>query len=243
MDPLVVILFNSKSPINETSLFAGPLNELNLGYSMAKIAGYTMCKQYEKQYGLKSISVFPNNIYGPNDNFDEKTSHAIPALIARIFAAKEHNKPVIEMLGGGDSIRDFTFSLDLADALVYLMEHRESSNLINVSSSECRSLKEVSEIVRHIIGFTGKLVGTKETLQYNKRFLDCGQLDAAGWKANYTLEQGLAETIKWYIGNRGKMSDFNWPLMKDTISIADRLRLAKFALQLVGLVLGQLSKI
>jgi GDP-L-fucose synthase len=191
-------------PIKEEYLMTGPLEETNISYSLAKIAGYMMCKKYTEQYGLSTVSVMPNNLYGINDNFIPEQCHVIPSFINRFIQAKENNDPEVVCFGDGSPTREFLFSDDLADGLIFLMNNYEDPNIINIGPQREVSIKELSEIVARLVGYSGKIVwDTNKPNGTPRRALDTSKMDSLGWKSKTSLEDGLKITIDWFLQNRG----------------------------------------
>jgi GDP-L-fucose synthase len=191
-------------PIKEEYLMTGPLEETNISYSLAKIAGYMMCKKYTEQYGLSTVSVMPNNLYGINDNFIPEQCHVIPSFINRFIQAKENNDPEVVCFGDGSPTREFLFSDDLADGLIFLMNNYEDPNIINIGPQREVSIKELSEIVARLVGYTGEIVwDTNKPNGTPRRALDTSKMDSLGWKSKTSLEDGLKITIDWFLQNRG----------------------------------------
>jgi len=190
-------------PIKEEYLMTGPLEPTNDGYAMAKIIGYYMCKKYTEQYGFPTVSVMPNNLYGINDNFILSQCHVIPSFINRFVQAKDNNDSEVICFGDGTPTREFLFSDDLADGLVFLMNNYNNSEVINIGPNREVSIKYLSEIVAKEVGYTGKIswdiTKPNGTL---RRALDTSKMDALGWKAKTSLEEGLKITTKWFLNNR-----------------------------------------
>jgi GDP-L-fucose synthase len=190
-------------PIKEEYLMTGPLEETNISYSLAKIAGYMMCKKYTEQYGFPTVSVMPNNLYGINDNFIIEQCHVIPSFINKFVTAKDKNLSTVTCFGDGSPTREFLFSDDLADGLVFLMNHYNDSEIINIGPEREVSIKELSELVANQVGYDGELIW--DTTQPNgtpRRALDTSKMSALGWKAKTSLEEGLKVTIDWFLQNR-----------------------------------------
>lgn len=190
-------------PIKEEYLMTGQLEETNIGYSLAKLAGHVMCKKYTEQYGMPTISVMPNNLYGINDNFNVEQCHVLPSFINKFLNAKENGLEEVVCYGDGSPTREFIFSDDLAEALIFLMNTYDDPEVINIGPHREVSIKELSEIVAGIIGYTGKI--TWDTSKPNgtpRRALDTSKMDALGWKPKTSLEDGLKITIDWFLKNR-----------------------------------------
>jgi GDP-L-fucose synthase len=190
-------------PIKEEYLMTGPLEETNISYSLAKIAGYMMCKKYTEQYGMSTVSVMPNNLYGINDNFIVEQSHVIPGFINKFIAAKEQNLPSVTCFGDGSPTREFLFSDDLADGLVFLMNHYDNPEIINIGPEREVSIKELSDMIVDLVDYKGEIIwDTSKPNGTPRRALDTSKMDALGWKAKTSLEDGLKVTIDWFLQNR-----------------------------------------
>lgn len=191
-------------PIKEEYLMTGPLEETNIGYALAKIAGLTMCQKYTEQYGMQTVSVMPNNLYGIFDNFRLNECHVIPAFINRFIDAKEKGLSRVVCFGDGTPTREFLFADDLADGLIFLMNNHNDPKPINIGPNREVSIRYLSELIASLVGYNGEIIW--DTAQPNgtpRRALDTSKMDALGWKANTTLEDGLKMTIDWFIENRG----------------------------------------
>jgi GDP-L-fucose synthase len=190
-------------PIKEEYLMTGPLEETNSAYSLSKIIGYEMCRKYTTQYGFQTISVMPNNLYGINDNFIVEQSHVIPGLINKFVSAKEKNLPTVTCFGDGSPTREFLFSDDLADALLFLMNNYNDPEIINIGTKREISIKELSEIISNLVGYSGEVVwDTSRPNGTPRRFLDTYKMDSLGWTSQTSLENGLEITIDWFLENR-----------------------------------------
>jgi GDP-L-fucose synthase len=190
-------------PIKEEYLMTGPLEPTNDGYALAKIIGYQMCKKYTEQYGFQTISVMPNNLYGINDNFIPSQCHVIPSFVNRFIAAKESGAPEVVCFGDGSPTREFLFSDDLADGMVFLMNNYNDPNVLNIGPNREVSIKELSELVAKEVGYTGKILwDTTKPNGTPRRALDTSKMDSLGWKAKTSLEDGLKTTVDWFLQNR-----------------------------------------
>jgi GDP-L-fucose synthase len=190
-------------PIKEEYLMTGPLEETNIGYAIAKIAGLTMCQKYTEQYGFNTISVMPNNLYGINDNFKLDECHVIPAMIRKFVDAKEANKPIITFYGTGTPTREFLFADDLADGLIFLMNNHDDPKPINIGPNREISIIGLAYLIAELVGYEG-IIRWDDTKPDGtpRRALDTSKMDALGWKAKTSLEDGLKQTIDWYMKNR-----------------------------------------
>jgi GDP-L-fucose synthase len=193
---------NCPQPMKEEYLLSGPLEPTNEPYAVAKIAGIKMCQAYNRQYGTNFLSVMPTNLYGPNDNFDLKTSHVLPALIRKFHEAKTEGLSEVEIWGTGSPRREFLHVDDLADASLFLMNNYSKSKIINIGAGKDSTIKELAEMIARIVGFKGRLVfNSIKPDGTPKKLLDISVLHSFGWKAKIGLEQGIAETYKWYAEN------------------------------------------
>ena len=144
-------------PMKEEYLLTGELEPTNEPYAMAKIAGIKLCQAYREQYGADFISVMPTNLYGPGDNFDLQTSHVLPALVRKFHEAKERGKSSVTIWGTGEPRREFLHVDDLADACLFLMNDYTGNEPINVGTGVDISIRELAELVREVLGYTGKI--------------------------------------------------------------------------------------
>lgn len=194
---------HSPVPIKEEYLMTSILEETNIAYSLAKISGYIMCKKYSEQYGFNTISVMPNNLYGINDNFNIEKCHVIPSLINKFINAKEKKLPSVTCFGDGSPTREFLFSDDLADGLIFLVHNYDSPEIINIGPDREVSIKELSTIISGHVGYTGEIVwDTSKPNGTLRRVLDTSKIKMLNWKAKTTLDEGLKITINWFMKNR-----------------------------------------
>ena len=190
-------------PIKEEYLMTGPLEETNIAYAVTKINGYIMCKKYTEQYGMETVSVMPNNLYGIFDNFNISQCHVIPSFINKFVNAKDNNLSEVVCYGDGTPTREFLFSDDLADGLVFLMNNYNDPGIINIGPHREVSIKDLSELVSELVGYKGKIVwDTSKPNGTPRRALDTSKMDELGWKSSTSLEDGLKITIDWFLKNR-----------------------------------------
>ena len=193
----------SNKPIKETDLLSGRLEPTNRAYSVAKIAGIEMCRFFSEQYGLNYLSVQPNNLYGPNDNFSAKSGHVIPALIKKMYDAKIKNKKICEIWGSGKPKREFLFVDDLAEALFFILEKYKQLEPINIGSGSEITMEDLAIKIKKIIGFNGKLIFNKKYPDgVNRKFLDSSKIKKLGWEPKTSLDKGLKLTVDWFIKNK-----------------------------------------
>ena len=186
-------------PIREDSLLTGPLEPTNEWYAIAKIAGIKMCQAYRRQYGFAAISLMPTNLYGPGDNFDLENSHVLPALMRKFHEAKVNGSPEVVIWGTGSPRREFLHVDDLADATLFLMTNYDSPEIVNVGTGEDLTIKELAEMIGRLTGYQGRMVlDASKPDGTPRKLLDVSRLQALGWKAAIPLEQGVAETYRWF---------------------------------------------
>jgi GDP-L-fucose synthase len=189
-------------PMTEDVLLTGPLEPTNEWYAVAKIAGIKLCQAYRTQHGRDFISAMPTNLYGPGDNFDLATSHVPAALMVKAHQAKLAGNREIEIWGTGKPKREFLHVDDLADGLVFLMQHYSDSDHINIGGGDEVTIKELADTIAEAVGYEG-------TYSYNldkpdgspRKLMDCTRIHRLGWRAPTTLTEGMARTYEWYLEN------------------------------------------
>jgi GDP-L-fucose synthase len=197
-------------PLKEEYLLTAPLEPTNDAYAVAKIAGITMCRSYNRQYGTKYLAAMPTNLYGPGDNFDLEKSHVLPALVRKFHEAKLQNKENVIVWGTGTPKREFLHVDDLAEACLFLMnlpvEHYQAlvngdhaPALINVGSGEEVSIRDLALLIKEVVGFTGDLEFDNTKPDGTPRKLcDVSRLRSLGWRHKTGLMEGLRTTVEWY---------------------------------------------
>jgi GDP-L-fucose synthase len=187
-------------PITEDALLTGPLEPTNEAYAIAKIAGIKLCQAYRKQHGRDYISAMPTNLYGPGDNFDLNTGHVLPALIRKAHEAKTQGLQELTIWGSGTPRREFLHVDDCADGLVHLLKVYSGYEHVNVGSGEDLTIRELSELIARVVGFSGRIATDPTKLDGTPRkLMSSARLAALGWKAKVRLESGVAETYSWYL--------------------------------------------
>jgi len=197
---------NAPQPIKEEYLLSNYLEFTNEPYAIAKIAGIKLCENYYRQYGSNFISVMPNNLYGPNDNFDLKKSHVLPALIRKFHEAKVTKNESVEVWGSGNPFREFLHVDDLADASFYLMNELDPEELyennishINIGTGEEFSIKELAYIIKDIIQYEGEIrFNSNYPDGTPRKLLDISRINGMGWKSKIKLEIGIKSVYNWY---------------------------------------------
>jgi GDP-L-fucose synthase len=187
-------------PIREESLLTGPLEPTNDAYAIAKISGIFQVQAYRREHGYDWISAMPTNLYGPNDNFDLKSSHVLPALIRKFHQAKVNSLPFVTLWGTGSPMREFLHVDDLAKACMYLLENYDSPNPVNVGWGKDISIKDLSSLVADVVGYTGKVEWDRGKPDGTPRkLLDTQKINDLGWRPTITLREGLSATYEWYL--------------------------------------------
>lgn len=190
-------------PITEDQLMTGHLEPTNDAYAIAKIAGIMMCQAYRQQYGFNAISLMPTNLYGPNDNYDIETSHVLPGLIAKFHKAKVDNIPTVECWGDGTPMREFLHVDDLAEACYACMQEYDQPEPINVGTGKDISIKQLAEIIKEVVGYTGEIIwNTSKPNGAQRKVLNIDKILELGWEPKIKLWDGIQRTYKEFISNR-----------------------------------------
>ena len=198
-------------PMIEGALLTSPLEPTNEPYALAKIAGIKLCESYNRQYGTNYRSVMPTNLYGPKDNFHEKNSHVIPALIRRFHQVKLNADPSIEIWGTGNPKREFLHVDDMADASVFVMQldnetYRKNSQMmlshINVGTGEDITIRELAKMIKEVTGYQGKInFDVSKPDGPKRKLLQVDRIKSMGWEAKIDLKEGLTDTYQWFLEN------------------------------------------
>ncbi|MGA7827870.1 MAG: GDP-L-fucose synthase [Geobacteraceae bacterium] len=200
-------------PLKEEYLLTGALEPTNDAYAVAKIAGITMCRSYNRQYGTRYLAAMPTNLYGQGDNFDLENSHVLPALIRKFHEAKIAGEDTVTVWGTGSPYREFLHVDDLADACLFLLNLPEDSYssllslhsspaLINIGSGDEVTIRELALLVKEVVGFVGELVfDTSKPDGTPRKLCDVSKLHGLGWKHRTRLEDGIRATYNWYLSN------------------------------------------
>ena len=189
-------------PIPEDALLTGPLEVTNEAYAIAKISGMEMCRFFKIQYGDDFISCMPTNLYGPYDNYDLSNSHVLPAMIRKFHEAKVNNTPTVELWGTGSPLREFLYSDDMADACVYLLENYSGEQHVNIGTGKEVTIKQLAELVKETVGFTGEIVWNSDMPDGTPRKLaDVSKLHSLGWTHKVELEDGVKLAYEWFKEN------------------------------------------
>jgi GDP-L-fucose synthase len=187
-------------PIREEYLLSGPLEETNEPYAIAKIAGLKLCESYNRQHGRQYVSVMPTNLYGPNDGYDLKTGHVLPALLRKAHEAKLAGSPTMTLWGTGTPRREFMHVDDLADACVFLMERDYAGPMVNVGVGEDITVTDLAREIMGVVGYHGDLAfDASKPDGTPRKVLDVSRLARAGWTAKIGLREGLERTYAGFL--------------------------------------------
>jgi len=189
-------------PMQEEHLLTDTLEPTNEPYAIAKIAGIKLCEAYRDQYGCNFISGMPTNLYGPNDNYDLQNSHVLPALIRKFHEAKVEGKPSVEIWGDGSPKREFLHVDDLAAACLYLLDHYDAREFVNIGVGEDISIKDLALMIKEVVGFEGNLdFDPSKPTGTPRKLMDVSRLSAAGFKAQIGLREGIASVYQDFLDN------------------------------------------
>jgi GDP-L-fucose synthase len=184
-------------PLKEEYLLTGLLEPTNEPYAIAKIAGIKLCEAYRDQYGCNFISAMPTNLYGPNDNYDLKNSHVLPALMRKFHEAQESGSSEVEIWGSGTPKREFLHVDDMAEACVFLMENYEGKDFVNVGIGEDISIADLANLIARTVGFEGSLKFDRSKPDGTPRkLMDVSKINQLGWTARIPLEKGIKKVYE-----------------------------------------------
>lgn len=189
-------------PMAESALLTGPLEPTNECYAIAKIAGISLCDALKRQHGFNTVSIMPNNLYGPGDNFHLQNAHVLPALIRKFHEAKENGSPEVVVWGTGTPLREFIHVDDFADAAVFLLKDYDAGGIVNVGTGSDISIADMALLIKQVVGYDGNIVFDHTKPDGTPRkLLDCGKLHDLGWRASIALREGLVMTYDWFLKN------------------------------------------
>jgi GDP-L-fucose synthase len=187
-------------PMKEDYLLTGELEKTNEPYAIAKIAGIKMCDAYRSQYGCNFVSVMPTNLYGPNDNYDLKNSHVLPALVRKFHTAKINGDKSVSIWGTGTPRRELLHADDLADACYFLMQKYDGAGFLNIGTGEDISIGELANLIKDIVGYNGSLeYDTSKPDGTPRKLMDVSKLHALGWQASIGLREGIEKVYHEFI--------------------------------------------
>ena len=189
-------------PLKEEYLLTAPLEPTNEWYAIAKIAGVKACEAIRKEFGKDYVSLMPTNLYGPFDNFDLQSSHVLPAMIRKFHEAKHNKHASVTLWGSGTPMREFLHVDDLAQAVLFALEHTLPEHLYNVGSGTDLTIKELALLIQKEVGHEGEIVWDASKPDGTPRkLMDVSKMNANGWKAQIGLPEGIRSTIEWFISN------------------------------------------
>lgn len=200
-------------PMSEDCLLKGELEPTNEPYAISKIAGMKMCEAYNRQYGTRFLSVMPTNLYGPNDNFDNTTSHVLPALLRRFHEAKTNNQPTVTIWGTGTPSREFLHVDDMAAACIHVMNLPEAEvekgflsvgepAFVNIGCGSDVTIGELAMMIKDVVGYEGTIdFDTTKPDGTPRKLLNVSKLNALGWHPQVALREGLKSTYSWFMEN------------------------------------------
>lgn len=190
----------AEQPIAESALLTGPLEETNLPYAIAKIAGKVMCDAYRAQFGFDAFTVMPSNVYGVGDNFHPEHSHVVAGMMRRFHEAKINGGAEVVIWGTGEPLRELVDADDLASACVFLMNSHEGGGMINAGSDQEISIRDLAHLLKTVTGYGGQVVFDPSRPDGTPRkIMDNTQLRSMGWEPSITLEQGLRKMYDSYV--------------------------------------------
>ena len=193
---------NSEQPMKEECFMKGELEKTNEYYALAKIVGIKLCNAYRKQYGCNFISVMPTNLYGPNDNFNEETSHVPAALICKFHKAKIQHLEEVVIWGNGEVLREFIHVDDFADACVFLLKNYSDEQIINIGTGVDIRIKDFAKKIKKVVDLKGKIsFDAAKPAGVKRKLLDISRLTQLGWHPKIDLNEGLTKYYDWFLSN------------------------------------------
>ncbi|HEX6036610.1 GDP-L-fucose synthase [Longimicrobium sp.] len=192
----------TRVPFREEDLWTGYPEETNAPYGVAKKALLVQLQAYREQYGMNGIYLLPTNLYGPRDNFDEATSHVIPALVRRMVEARRAGQPTLAVWGTGNASREFLYVEDAARALLLAAEHYDGAEPVNVGIGNEIRIRELAGLIAALVGYEGALAfDPAKPDGQPRRSLDTHRaLERFGFRARVAMREGLRRTVDWYLG-------------------------------------------
>jgi GDP-L-fucose synthase len=189
-------------PIKEEYFLTGPLEPTNEGYAIAKIAGMKLAEKIYEQFGMPFISAMPTNIYGQGDHFDSERGHVISSLMSRMHDAKQTGTSTVTVWGTGNARREFLYVDDLADALLFLMDHYATKDFLNVGCGDDVSIKDLAHMIKETVGYEGELVfDITKPDGMPRKLMDVSKMTTLGWKPKIPLREGLKKTYACFLSN------------------------------------------
>ena len=195
-------------PLKEEYLLTDSLEPTNEWYAIAKISGVKLIEALRKEYGRDYVSLMPTNLYGPNDNFDLKSSHVLPAMIRKFHEAKLNGNSPVELWGTGSPMREFLHVDDLGQAVLFALENKLDEHLYNVGTGVDLTIKELAELIRSMVGHQGDIVWDDTKPDGTPRkLMDNSKLEAQGWSSSIQLDDGIKSTYGWFKDSHSKIRE------------------------------------
>ena len=195
-------------PLKEEYLLTDSLEPTNEWYAIAKISGVKLIEALRKEYGRDYVSLMPTNLYGPNDNFDLKSSHVLPAMIRKFHEAKLNGNSPVELWGTGSPMREFLHVDDLGQAVLFALENKLDEHLYNVGTGVDLTIKELAELIQSIVGHQGEIVWDNTKPDGTPRkLMDISKLEAQGWSSSIELKDGLDSTYQWFKNSQSMLRE------------------------------------
>jgi len=192
-------------PLKEEYLLTDSLEPTNEWYAIAKISGVKLIEALRKEYGRDYVSLMPTNLYGPNDNFDLKSSHVLPAMIRKFHEAKLNGNAPVELWGTGSPMREFLHADDLGQAVLFALENKLDEYLYNVGTGVDLTIKELANLIRETVGHQGEIIWDNTKPDGTPRkLMDNSKLEAQGWSSSIQLSDGIKSTYEWYKDSHSK---------------------------------------
>lgn len=190
---------NAPQPITESSILTGPLEETNSSYAIAKIAGMRLIQAYRQQFNRDWISVMPTNLFGSFDNFSTTSGHFLPAFIRKFHEAKINDEKQVVLWGSGKPRRELMEIDEFARALMTVINDYDGGEIINIGTGKDLSIKEISDLVKNVVGFEGEIIWDSSKPDGTPRkLLDVTKLQALGYSCNEDLETSILKTYEWF---------------------------------------------
>ena len=190
-------------PLKEEYLLTDSLESTNEWYAVAKISGVKLIEALRKEYNRDYVSLMPTNLYGPNDNYDLKTSHVLPAMIRKFHEAKLNNNAPVKLWGSGTPMREFLYVDDLGRAVLHALENTLNEHLYNVGTGVDLTIKSLAKLIQEVVGHEGEIMwdATKPD-GTPRKLMDNSKMKSQGWKAEVSLKQGVILAYQWFLDNR-----------------------------------------
>jgi GDP-L-fucose synthase len=190
-------------PLKEEYLLTDSLEPTNEWYAIAKISGVKLIEALREEYGRDYVSLMPTNLYGPNDNFDLKSSHVLPAMIRKFHEAKLNNNAPVELWGTGAPMREFLYVDDLGQAVLFALENKLEEHLYNVGTGVDLTIKELADQIQSTVGHRGEIVWDSTKPDGTPRkLMEVSRLLKEGWKARIELKTGISQVYTWFLDNQ-----------------------------------------